>query len=186
MNIPTYFVGVIIARHHILGNNDSNTNGRVIANLIRDNKFTHLGPDFKTYLTNRAASTPDIILNSNIHCHNIYIKQGKITTSDHLPIIIQLSGSPIQLPTAPQMDLKHDNWDEFQTELAQNTFENMDGKIKTAINSEMHSWFGLLQKAMDNHIPIRHYCTIPHPNIMPELTALKEEFRQLQLTARNG
>lgn len=184
--IPTYFIGDVNARHQQLGNNDNNNNGRFIAGLIRDNKFVHMGPDFKTFLTNRAASTPDIILNNNKHCHNIHIQQGKVTTSDHLPVIVQLSGSPIQLPTPPQLDLKNAKWEDFKNELSTHTYVNLNGEHKTRIDEEMSKWFRTIQDAMKKHIPTRRHRTIPHPHNTPEITALKAEFRQLLVATQNN
>lgn len=122
------FIGDLNARHPILGNNDNNAVGRTIFNLIGDGKFNHMGPDFRTFVTNRIASTPEIILNNMNQCHNFHAKPGRVTTSDHLPVIINLSGSPIQIPTEPRLDLKHTNWDNFKNDLQQYEYEPLDGK----------------------------------------------------------
>lgn len=173
-NIPTYFIGDINVRHPILGHNNSNRVGDVIYQMIGEAKYCHLGPDFRTYITNRAATTPDLVLNNNKQTHNIHIKPGKITTSDHLPIIINLSADPIQIPTAPSLDLKNADWDKFKQELSRAEYNSLDGQPIQSINIQMNEWFNEITQAMRNSLPTRNYRVLPHPIITPEIAALKK------------
>lgn len=177
--IPTYFIGDINARHQILGNNNRNPVGEAIQRMIGDGKYCHLGPDFKTFITNRTATTPDLILNNNNQIHNIYIQPGKITTSDHLPIIITLSAEPIQVPTTPTLDLKHANWDGFRSELNRVQYQTLDRKPADTIQTEMAEWFRLIQRGVENNIPTRRHKLLPHPVITPEIRALKQQYNTM-------
>lgn len=147
--------------------------------MIAETKFCHLGPDFQTFITNRAATTPDLILNNNKQVHNIHIKPGKITTSDHLPIAVTLSANPIQVPTTPTLDLKHADWETFKRELSLIPPLNLDRRPTTTINTNMNEWFNDIKSAMNNNIPTRSHKILPHPTITPEITALKNRFNAL-------
>lgn len=95
-NILVMFTGDLNARHTILGHqNNPNNTGEVLATFMRRGTIQHLGPDFKTFITARATGTPDVILTNQNMVHNMCIKQGPLTTSDHIPIIVTLSASPI-------------------------------------------------------------------------------------------
>ena len=94
-NVPVYIIGDLNARHLSLGYNNNNANGNIINNLINQNLVSHLGPEYKTWITPMGTGTPDIVLGNQKIYHNIAIKQGPITTSDHIPMIIKISTKPI-------------------------------------------------------------------------------------------
>lgn len=179
-NIPTYFMGGINARHPIFGHNNSNQIGRAVFDMIGEGKFCHLGTDFKTFITNRTATTPDIILNNNNQIHNIQTRPGKIITTDHLPIIIiKLAATPKHYPINPIMDIKNANWEQLHTELSAYHHENLDNKPSTTINQEMERWISIITTAMEKYIPKKAYKTIPHPVITQEIRELKDTYNRL-------
>ena len=105
--IPTYILGDLNARHPTLGTGaDDNPVGRALHWLISEGKLSHEGPDFKTHITRRSATTPDILLINQLTTLNMRIEQGPASTSDHLPVILTLSTSPIQIATAPKRNYK--------------------------------------------------------------------------------
>ena len=65
-----------------------------------------MNPHFPTFYSSRLRGTnPDIILTNYRTYHNIHINQVPIITSDHIPIIINMSTTPILTPTNPRWDL---------------------------------------------------------------------------------
>ena len=83
---PTYFFADLNARHRLFGCNDNSNMGKALEELIRRNILTHLGPEFKTFITRAHATNPDIALGNRFAHLIITIQQGPITTSDHIPM----------------------------------------------------------------------------------------------------
>lgn len=187
-NLPVIFIGDLNARHSLLGHqNNPNSAGEAIATLLRRGTVQHHGPDFKTFITTRAKGTPDIILTNDNIVHNMHIKQGPITTSDHIPVLVTLSSSPIQVPITPRFNKKLANWDGFKAELEPNEPPEMEGKLLAEIDTEMDKWFRLVERAMGNNIPITGYVTLPHPQITNEIRQTINNCKLVQqIAARQG
>ena len=79
------------ARHHFIGHTDNNQTGNVLNSLIQRGLVTYLGPDFNTRVANQRVSRPDITLKNQRAYMNYSIREGKITSSDYLPIIMKIS-----------------------------------------------------------------------------------------------
>ena len=88
-NIPVYFAGDINALIPALGYAPYNNNGRTIKRLVEQDKIEILGPDFRTFIPRNGK--PDMVFSNKNAFLNYAINQGKLTSSDHLPIIIKLS-----------------------------------------------------------------------------------------------
>lgn len=92
-----YFTGDLNTYHHSFGHNKNNNVGIQLTNLTNFNLIQYFGPDFNTYVTLRGLGKPDLFMgNSNIS-FKYTITRGNLTTSDHLPIIIKLSTTPIKI-----------------------------------------------------------------------------------------
>ena len=92
-NIPVYFASDLNARLPAIGYRDTNNNGREIKRLMRQNKITYMGPDFRTLVHQNGK--PDIIFSNRIAFLNFAIERGSLTTSDHFPVILRLSTKAI-------------------------------------------------------------------------------------------
>ena len=79
------------ARHQALGYTTVNNTGQEIVNLIRQDICSFQGPDFNTLVHQRIKGHPDILLSHRqaILYHRLY--EGQITTSDHIPVILEVS-----------------------------------------------------------------------------------------------
>lgn len=106
---PVYIMGDLNARHATLGRENNNNIGNSIAQLM-----SHLGPDFPTLIRNNTATSPDIVMSNRYGYPNIHITPRDITTSDHLPIIMEISTDPLSIPITPRADYKNANWDQFK------------------------------------------------------------------------
>lgn len=120
-NIPVYMLADLNANHPLLGYRTTNTKGRQIEYLIQNRTIRHIGPQFPTYIARNITSTPDIILSNNQTYHNMHITQGPLTTSDHIPIIFELSVNPILIPSPLRPKFKQANWDSFKEEIKENS-----------------------------------------------------------------
>lgn len=181
---PVIFAGDLNARHYVFNNNNNNRAGEILNNLIRTGSTIHIGPEFKTYVTPRACGTPDIVLTNNKFTHNIQISPGPLTTSDHLPILMKISASPIQIPIAPRYDFNKANWDNFERELLTFTMPDLNNRPTTDIDIQLERWFTAISKAMDNNIPIIRYRTLPHTRITEEIKLLQRTFSNIHEKAR--
>ncbi|KAG7160797.1 hypothetical protein Hamer_G025790 [Homarus americanus] len=67
-----------------------------------------------------SATTPDIAI-TNVRCfHNYLFEQGPVTSSDHLPIIMTISETPITIPAPPRRIAKQTNWELFNEKVQPN------------------------------------------------------------------
>ena len=99
---PVYLLGDLNARHQTFGNRTgSNPVGHALARLMREGKYHHLGPHFPTLIRRNCATNPDLVLTNRRAFLNHHLREGEISTSDHLPVIMTLSTNPIQIPSVP-------------------------------------------------------------------------------------
>lgn len=182
-NIPAYFLGDLNAAHRTLGHRRNNASGKLIYDLINNGSLTHHGPQFPTFITANSQGTPDIVLSNNRHIHNMHITQGKLTTSDHIPIIVKLSASPIQIPCAPRLDLKRANWEAFKAELGKVQRPELNNTPASNINKEMGIWFDKIAKAMEKNIPKTSHKILPHPNTTLAIQHIRQQYAIVQREA---
>lgn len=108
---PVYLLADLNARHRTLGHRENNETGEIINKMINKNIISHLGPDFNTRVGQNARSNPDIILRNRYGFLNYAIKEGDLTTSDHIPVIFTLSTTPIVKETCPRKIYSKTNWE---------------------------------------------------------------------------
>ena len=104
--VPVYIYADLNARHTNLGHSSCNDRGRLLVNLIRRDILTNIGPDFKTFISDRGTGTPDIVLGNRHSNLNITLTQGPITTSDHIPIYSKLATKPIVIKGRKLLQIK--------------------------------------------------------------------------------
>lgn len=114
-NKPTHKIGEFNVRHRILGHNNNVGNG--LHTLINSGKILHLGPNFKTFLGHKSMTTPHRVFYNNFVSMNYHLKQGLLTSSDHTPIIMTSSTSPIQVPINKKFHMSKANWDGFKKDV---------------------------------------------------------------------
>ena len=105
-NQAVYIFGDLNAKHQTLGNTRTNNNGQEIANLIRNDICSFRGPDFNTLIRRAGTGHPDIILGNRNALFYSRIYEGNISTSDHIPVVLELSTKPIMIPVTPRLNMK--------------------------------------------------------------------------------
>ena len=104
-----YLIADLNANHPRLGYRSTNTKGRQLHRFIQHRTLQHIGPDFPTYFVHNTATTPDIILTNFRTHHNTLISQDPLTTSDHIPIQLTISTSPILIAAPPRLNFARAN-----------------------------------------------------------------------------
>ena len=79
--------------------------------MINNNLVTHWGPEFPTLV--RREGKPDISLSNKKAFLNMAIENGKITTSDHLPVIVILSTKAIS-KVEERMNYNKADWEKYK------------------------------------------------------------------------
>ena len=166
--IPAYILGDFNARHPFIGHTRSNNNGRIINNLINNNLIDYIGPEFPTLVYHRAIGRPDMIL-SNKNCFmNYSIKEGELTTSDHIPVIMTLATKPIVKANREIYQFHKTDWDKFK-EVAtgklleherQNDRTNRP-KNKEYIETEIEEWHNIIKQTKEEVVPKKTIQTNP-------------------------
>ncbi len=182
---PTYILGDLNAKHPSLNNNTTNTVGRGIDMFINTNKLIHLGPNFPTYISHNSQTTPDIILTNQHTHHNYTITQGPTTASDHLPVIFQITTSPITTPIAPRPHYSKADWDAFKIKIDNNITEiNRNHLTKEEIDRHINTWYKVVTYAISTHIPMKNNKTIFKPITNPTIKQIQWLLKQYINEAR--
>jgi len=173
---PVYFFGDINARHRSLGNSSTNTRGRNLKILIDDGKCTHRGPHFPTWISHNAATSPDIALANRRAFHNIYLRGGPITPSDHIPVVATISSSPIQIPIRPRKCFHRADWIRYHEQLSRMTLQHTPSPTLQDIDGLLQNWTAAVTQAADNCIPTIKYRTIPGIKTTAAMRRLQQQY----------
>ncbi len=177
---PAYIIGDLNARHTSFGHTTTNTTGKNVMRLITDYGVQHLGPNFPTYIGHSALTTPDIILTNGKTYHNTSIKQGKLTTSDHIPIIFTVSTTPILIPAQKRLDIKKANWEAYANKIDTEMPEiDLEGKNTNDIDNALDTWYRVVKKAQSTAIPLTTYKTLPYPAPGPDIVEAQLRFTNI-------
>lgn len=186
-NRPTYIIGDFNARHTIFGHNNNNNVGNSLNTIINTGKLIHLGPNFKTFIGHRNLTTPDRVFCNNKAALNYHLQQGPITSSDHIPIVMKLSTSPIQTPIKERYSMKQANWLGFKSDLQKLRTSSLNNKKIEEIDIELTYLHEEITKAMKKNIPKTKYKTLPHPPATEETRFIQTQFNNIyEYNVRNG
>ena len=185
-NIPIYIIGDLNAQHTDFGNRKNNTVGTALVNMIHRRRLRHIGPDFPTLIRANTATKPDIVLCNHLAHHNIHIKQGDISTSDHLPIIVRISTNPIQVPTPHRRNFNRANWDGFKQQLLETPPPppTPDHPPTHLVDTLTEQWYTDIQAAVDANIPTTTHRTLPYYKDNHSLRTLKTQYIAIQQHAQ--
>lgn len=178
-NRPTYIIGDFNARHLIFGHNNNNNVGNALHTIINSGKLMHLGPQFKTFTGHRSLTTPDRVFCNNQATLNYHLQQGPITSSDHIPIVMKLSTSPIQIPIKERYVMNQANWLGFKYDVEQLRTYNLHNKNIEDIDNELENLHDVITKAMKRNIPRTKYKTLTHSPATHEIRILQTQFNNL-------
>lgn len=184
---PVYMIADLNANHPTLGYNHTNIKGRQINTLIQNRLIQHIGPEFPTFYTQRRGTTPDIILTNHRTYHNTYITPGPLTTSDHVPVILTISITPILIPVTPRPNYRKANWKRFKARIME-TLHNNNLNIATleTIDYAVDNWHQAIDRAMQDAIPLTIYKRLPSPQHSDSTKLIITLFSSLQTYSKTN
>ena len=158
-NIPVYFAGNINAHITALGYAQYNNNERIIKNLIERDKIKLMGPDFGTFIHRNGK--PDLIFSNKLAFLNFAILRGKLTSSDHLPVVLKLSTKPIAKECTERFKFTNANWELFKEKIEEKIeSENINNNLTdrrdidaTIIENGINKWINIIKETRDEVIP---------------------------------
>ena len=179
---PVFLAGDLNARHPTLNTATTNRVGRELVQYLRHQTVRHIGPAFPTYYGPNSTSSPDIVLTNTNNFFYHTLTPGPMTTSDHIPIILDISTSPILLPTHETYSFHRTDWDAFkadedlqmdeQPDITHGTLEDIDAALET--------WTQTVKTVTDRHVPTRRYTTPPAPRPTRQTQLLRIQFQALK------
>ena len=186
---PVYFLADLNIRHQFVGHNDNNTAGVITNNMISRNLVSFVGPDLNIRTGQHGVSRPDIILRNNQAFLNYSIREGDLTTSDHIPVIFTISTTAVVKDTQGRKQYSRTNWEEFKR-LVENYIDvkqeerdlggNRRGINMEIIDKELGNWFNIIQRCLNNTTPNRMLSYIPHPKESDLLKALHMAYSRIR------
>ena len=181
---PVYFIGDLNANHEAFGYRTNNLKGRLIKDLINKNLVTHWGPEFSTLV--RREGKPDIILSNKKAFLNMAIEKGKITTSDHLPVIVILSTKAISKKVEERRNYnkadgeKYKRLMEDKIIMEENNLPLENRQInKEVIDKAGENWMKILNEAAEESIPKTKTNYYIHPKESNYLKLLEQLYIQI-------
>lgn len=137
-----------------------------------DYRLQHLGPSFPTLIRHNSATSPDIVINRYGY-FNYRFTPGSLTTSDHLPVIMEISTNPILIPTTPRSDYKNADWDKYKEIFENKLSYDLDVKPSAETDLETNNWFQDILEAKEASILVKTHRTTPYPSNTPDLQLLQ-------------
>ena len=170
---PVYLAGDFNAHHAVFGYRHENPSGVGLSRLIDQGRLDYIGPNFPTYVDYHGSHRPDGVFTNarQHHCHRV--TPGPVTTSDHLPMVIDVSCDAITIPAPSRYVYKRANWPEFTKAIGDKTTPlNLQGEPVSAIEDAIQEWYDTLLQAKDAHIPQTNHRPLPHPRMSHQLRVL--------------
>ena len=112
---------------------------------------------------------------------NYALREGEITSSDHIPVILKLSTSVIVDIEHPRRLIKKTDWDQFRTKVKEDMTgrqDELDLEGNTVVNQriiddEIQEWYNSITRRLDETTPRKTFALLPHPKESDYLKLLK-------------
>ena len=159
LNLPVLILTDSNLHHKDFGHNRSDQLGKQFKNFTHKNNLFFLGPNFNTFFSAMNKGKPDLIFgNSLLTQFALNITPGdRLTTSDHIPIHIEINSNPIAIPSKPRLNYNKANWEGFRHQLNQLKIPNTN-KISThEINKIIQDLIDNIMEAVEMNIPKTEY-----------------------------
>lgn len=185
---PAYILADMNAKHRIYGDNRNNPIGTSLAELTNRGKLINMGPDFSTYIGHTTMTKLDKIHCNNKAFLNYDIETGPITPSDHLPIKLTLSTTPIQKPVkSARFQMHKADWTKFKENFHNFQPRPLEHEQIDIIDEELERIMNEIIKNMEISIPKTNYRTLPTITTNENIRRLKVQLEELRKDIqRNG
>ena len=137
-------------------------------------------------------SKPDIILKNRSAFLNFAIREGNLTTSDHIPIMFAPSTKAIVVGNGVRSMYKQTNWEAFKTstenDIRRKAAErdlsgNPRGIDKDIIDEQLVGWYNIIKTRLEENTPKKNLSYVPHPRESDLLKALQMAYNQIKTAA---
>lgn len=153
-HLPVYLLGDLNGAHTAFNHPRTNAHGRELYQILRQKNLRFLGPDFPTIYTANGTGRPDLAFTNRrslpLHHH---MSPGQPCGSDHLPVILRISSSPISVPSPTHYQYNRANWNAFKEELNSFVPTPLEGAHHTILDDEVERVHAAIQHAAETHIP---------------------------------
>ena len=111
INNPTLILADANLKHQYFGHNTNDQNGNLLKDFMTHSNLHFLGPYFDTFHEGNKKGKPDLIIgNTNILTMAYHSTEGKkLPVTEHIPIILELSHSPILVKDTPKYNYNRAN-----------------------------------------------------------------------------
>ena len=163
MNNPTLILADANLKHHYFGHNTNDQNGKILQNFMTHSNLHFLGPYFDTFHEGNNKGKPDLILgNTNILTMAYHITEGiKLPVTDHIPIILEISHSPILIKDTPKYNYNRANWEAFTEHMKDLQIPNIINMNTSDIDKHWDTLCNHIITGADQYIPKTRYRLIP-------------------------
>ena len=165
-NHPTIILADANIKHPHFGHNNSNRLGTLLNNFNNTVDLHYIGPNFNTFFSHNMKGKPDIILVNTAFLTLAYnLEEGpRLTSSDHIPITLTASTSPIAIPTAPRYNYNRADWPKFTEHMKLLPLPNIINKPTEDIDKLWETLIKHIQDGANNYIPKTTFKKIPALN----------------------
>ena len=162
-NIPTLILADANSKHTNFGHQTSDLNGKLLLKFINSIDVHYIGPDFNTFYENNRSGKPDIIMANPKFLTMAYnIQEGdRLPCSDHIPIVIETSTSPLLVPSPPQFNYNKANWPDFENHMKELDIPNILNMTTEQIDKSWETLCEHIIRGAKKHIPMKTYKLIP-------------------------
>uniref|UniRef100_A0A0P4W031 Endonuclease/exonuclease/phosphatase domain-containing protein n=1 Tax=Scylla olivacea TaxID=85551 RepID=A0A0P4W031_SCYOL len=183
---PMLFAGDLNARHQTLGYGTTNQVGRDLTDYFRRQTARHIGPNFPTYYGPLSSTSPDIVFSNQTFHYAHSLSPGPLTSSDHIPIIIDISTFPILTPTPLSYSFHRVDWDSFQEDESLDMTDATDISRASLeeIDTSLADWMTKVKDTADRHIPKTQYRLEPAPRPTRQTQMTRIQFNALRQRAQ--
>ena len=162
-NNPTIILGDANVKHQNFGHNNSDRLGKLLNNFNQNTNLHYIGPDFNTYYHHNHQGKPDIILANTSFLQLAYnITEGpRHTSSDHIPILVTASTSPLAIPIPPTYNYNRADWPKFKEHMEQLPLPYIINQPTPNIETMWDTLIKHILQGAKNCIPNSNYKIIP-------------------------
>ena len=157
---PVYLMADLNARHSTYDDFHSNPRGKLLHNgWTGRGRLRFLGPNEGTYRTvTGRLSKPDLVLSNRACYHHFTIRNADRNVSDHAPIRLTVSCTPIKIPCKSYEDIKNADWTAFSGTIKDNLRPfNLNGSPTDSINPAIDNVTNAIKVAKNRAIPVKNY-----------------------------
>lgn len=138
------------AKHTHWGSRLITTKGRNLLKVINDNNYFHLTNGKPTYWPTDPTKLPDLLdffIANGIPKKNCFVESIYELSSDHTPVVINLSTTVINKVPNPTLISKQTNWELFNEYIEANINPNMRIKNPEELDDAVEHFTSIIQKA---------------------------------------